>query len=68
MAAPLKLDLIVDDKGSLVLSKFGSNAERAAHKVTDSFQKMGQTIALVTGGYGIARLAESFLKVGIAAD
>ena len=76
MANPkLQLDLIVDDKGNVVLKDFGKEVEktmdragRAASSVTNSFLGMEKVLTGMAGVAGIGMIAKSFYDVGIQAD
>ncbi len=71
----LQLDLVVDDKGDVVLKNFGDQVERSMDKAARSvsgldrqFMGLGSAVAGLAGAAGVGLLAKSFFDVGIQAD
>jgi hypothetical protein len=44
MSTPLKIQIIVDDDGSVKVRRFGQEAEKAGHKGETSFKKTGKSL------------------------
>lgn len=71
MATPLKIEILVDDKGSVQIRKFSSETEKATEKASAGFNKTGNSIDAMSkkfiSAYAVIAAAYKTLDLTLAA-